>query len=82
MRGYDLPAWVGQSTLVVASSHSGNTEETISALSPRSSASAPVAAISTGGALGDGGSRVDLPLLPFPDESACRARRWATRCRC
>ena len=32
VRGYDLPAWVGPHTLVVAVSYSGATEETISAL--------------------------------------------------
>ena len=32
VRGYDLPAWVSPRTLVIASSNSGNTEETISAL--------------------------------------------------
>ena len=32
VRGYDLPAWVGRDTLVIASSKSGGTEETISAL--------------------------------------------------
>jgi hypothetical protein len=32
VRDYELPAWVGRETLVVAVSHSGGTEETISAL--------------------------------------------------
>ncbi len=30
--GYDLPRWVDQSTLVIASSYSGNTEETLNVL--------------------------------------------------
>ena len=30
--GYDLPKWVDQSTLVIASSYSGNTEETLNVL--------------------------------------------------
>ena len=28
IRGYELPAWVGEKTLVIASSYSGGTEET------------------------------------------------------
>src|SRR5205085_2856995 len=31
-RDYDLPAWVDRRTLVIASSYSGNTEETLSGL--------------------------------------------------
>ena len=31
-RGYDLPAWANSSTLIICSSYSGNTEETISIL--------------------------------------------------
>ena len=31
IRGYQLPSWIGPDTLVIASSYSGNTEETLSA---------------------------------------------------
>ena len=51
-RGYDLPPWArGPETLVVVSSHSGNTEETLTALEAGRAAGARTAAITTGGEL-------------------------------
>src|SRR5262249_10084117 len=70
---YELPAWVGPSTLVVAVSHSGATEETIAALSTALERRCPVAAITTGGPIGDVAARVDLPRLTFPNETPPRA---------
>lgn len=51
IRTYDLPAYVNEQTLVVASSHSGNTEETISALEQAVSRGAQLAVITSGGKL-------------------------------
>jgi glucose/mannose-6-phosphate isomerase len=73
IRDYELPAWVDQSTLVVAVSHSGATEETITALSAALERRSPVAVISTGGPIGDVAKRVDLPRLTFPNETPPRA---------
>jgi glucose/mannose-6-phosphate isomerase len=73
VRDYELPAWVGPSTLVVAVSHSGATEETIAALSSALERRSPVAAITTGGPIGDVAARVDLPRLTFPNETPPRA---------
>jgi len=73
VRDYALPAWVSSDTLVVAVSHSGGTEETISALSAALERRCPVAVITTGGPLGDVAARVDLPRLLYPDESMPRA---------
>ncbi|MDP8903872.1 MAG: bifunctional phosphoglucose/phosphomannose isomerase [Chloroflexota bacterium] len=73
VRDYDLPAWADRKTLVVAVSHSGATEETISALSTALERRCPVAVITTGGPLGDVARRVDLPRLIYPDQSAPRA---------
>jgi glucose/mannose-6-phosphate isomerase len=50
-RNYLLPGFVGQDTLVVASSYSGNTEETLSAYYDAKSKGAPVVAITSGGKL-------------------------------
>ncbi len=50
-RGYDLPAWANSSTLIICSSYSGNTEETISILEKARSAGAKVIGITTGGVL-------------------------------
>ncbi|MBI2940165.1 MAG: bifunctional phosphoglucose/phosphomannose isomerase [Chloroflexi bacterium] len=48
-RNYGLPGFVGPRTLVVASSHSGTTEETLSALKEALTRGAKVLGISTGG---------------------------------
>ena len=66
VRDYDLPAWVGKTTLVIAISHSGSTEETISALGTTLERRCPVIVISTGGPIGDVAARVQLPRLIYP----------------
>ena len=73
VRGYDLPAWADRQSLVIAVSHSGTTEETVSSLSAALSRRANVAVITTGGALGDVAKRVELPLLTYPDQTPPRA---------
>jgi glucose/mannose-6-phosphate isomerase len=66
VRGYDLPAWVDRETLVIASSKSGGTEETISALSTALERRCPVAVVTTGGPLREVAQRAGLPLATFP----------------
>ena len=51
VRDYTLPAFVNRKTLVIASSYSGNTEETISGLIEAKSKGAQMAVIATGGRL-------------------------------
>jgi glucose/mannose-6-phosphate isomerase len=53
VRGYDLPGYVDDKTLVIASSYSGNTEETVSALHQAEVKGAQVAIIAAGGELID-----------------------------
>ena len=53
VRDYDLPAWVGQDTLVFAVSYSGNTEETLAAVAEAARRGARVVAVTTGGALAE-----------------------------
>ena len=50
-RGYSLPGWVGERTLVVASSYSGGTEETLSAYGQAKERGARILAITSGGDL-------------------------------
>jgi glucose/mannose-6-phosphate isomerase len=50
-RGYLLPQYVGENTLVFAISYSGNTEETLSAYQDALSRSAKIIAITSGGKL-------------------------------
>ena len=51
VRSYDLPMYVNRNTLVIVSSYSGNTEETISCLEQAESKGAQVAIIASGGRL-------------------------------
>jgi glucose/mannose-6-phosphate isomerase len=53
-RDYDLPAWAdGPETLVIVSSHSGNTEETLAALETALERGCSVLAITTGGKIAE-----------------------------
>ncbi len=50
-RGYDIPSYVNQNTLFVASSYSGNTEETVAALKAAEAADAQIVVLAGGGKL-------------------------------
>ncbi|MCX5685922.1 MAG: bifunctional phosphoglucose/phosphomannose isomerase [Candidatus Omnitrophica bacterium] len=65
-RNYRLPGFVGERTLVIASSYSGNTEETISAYKDAKSKEAKVIAITSGGELRKLASGDGFPVLTIP----------------
>ncbi len=67
VRGYTLPGWVGASTLCVASSYSGNTEETLAALEAARERGAPCVVLTSGGELERIARRDGLPIFPFPE---------------
>ncbi len=48
-KGYEIPAFVGANTLVILSSYSGNTEETLAAYAQAKAAGAKLIAITSGG---------------------------------
>ncbi len=73
VRDYELPRFVDRRTLVVAASHSGATEETLSALGEAISRGCPVAAITTGGPLLAAAQRGGLPFLEYAGEAQPRA---------
>ncbi len=50
-KGYDLPNFVNENTLVILSSYSGNTEETLNALVQAEERSTKICVISSGGSL-------------------------------
>ena len=52
-KGYGVPGWVSSSTLVVAASHSGGTEETLDALEEAAARGARLAAVTSGGRVAD-----------------------------
>lgn len=65
-RNYDLPAYVDNNTLFFASSYSGNTEETISALQVAETKQAGIIVITSGGKLADTARAKGYPLLILP----------------
>lgn len=74
VRGYSVPEWCGRSTLVIATSYSGNTEETLSAVEEAYDRGATIAAVTSGGKLEEmvesrGGSLLKVPG-GFPPRSA------------
>ena len=73
IRDYALPTFAGPTTLVVASSHSGSTEETLAAAEEALRRQCPVAVIASGGALTERATSDALPLLRFEAESQPRA---------
>lgn len=64
-RDYGLPPGVGQRTLVIAASHSGETVETLSGFAAARARGLPVVAITTGGALAAGAGEAGAPLLRY-----------------
>jgi glucose/mannose-6-phosphate isomerase len=73
-RDYDLPAWAqGPRTLVIASSHSGNTEETLSSYARAVENGCLRLAITTGGQLGQLAHGNGDPLWTFVHHGQPRA---------
>ena len=73
-RDYGVPAWaVGPQTLVIASSHSGNTEETLSAYEQALKNRCSCLAISTGGGLAKNSIKNGVPLWIFQHDGQPRA---------
>ncbi len=62
---YKLPYYVGEKTLVILSSYSGNTEETISAFHSAQTKKAKVVGVSSGGKLADLLKSENLPSYIF-----------------
>ena len=72
VRAYDVPAFVGRDTLVVACSHSGNTEETVSALEAALGRGAEATVITTGGRLAGIAAERKLPAFVYHYEGQPR----------
>lgn len=72
-KGYDLPAWAGPSTPVIAVSHSGNTEETLAVTEAAVAAGCPVAAVTSGGRLSEVVSASGGPIVSIPGDHQPRA---------
>ena len=72
VKGYELPAYVASSTLVIVSSHSGNTEETVSCLEEAIRREAQIAITATGGMLAEIAARHDIMFAPMPHDTQPR----------
>lgn len=68
VKNYALPDHVGKDTLLIASSYSGNTEETLSALDEAEKAGAFIAVISAGGKLAERAEEKAYPYYKLPSD--------------
>ena len=66
VRDYELPSYVGPSSLVIASSYSGNTEETMQCLAGATKAGAQLAIITAGGKLGTAADASSIACVKLP----------------
>jgi glucose/mannose-6-phosphate isomerase len=66
VRQYDIPAYVGEQTLFIAASYSGNTEETLSALEQAEARGAKILVIAGGGKLHEIATTKGYPLAVLP----------------
>ena len=72
-RDYGVPGYIGRDSLVIVSSFSGNTEETLSGFDEAKKRGAKILAITTGGRLADEAKTLRLPLITFGYHAQPRA---------
>lgn len=70
---YDVPSFVNANTLVIASSFSGNTEETLMALEQAKSKGAEIAIITSGGKMAEIAAANEYNLIILPQGDSPRA---------
>jgi glucose/mannose-6-phosphate isomerase len=64
--GYELPAWVGEDVLVLCSSYSGGTEETLACYDAARRSGADVVTATAGGELARRARRDEVPVIDLP----------------
>ena len=72
-RAYEPPSWVCEDTLVLCSSYSGETEETLAAYAAAGDRGAPRAVMTTGGALAEAARADGVPVIGVPSGMQPRA---------
>src|SRR5437868_497526 len=72
-RDYGVPAYVGRDSLVIASSYSGNTEETLSAFEAARQRGAKLLVLTTGGKVAELGRAAGHPVVTFSYKAQPRA---------
>ncbi len=65
-KGYELPTYVNENTLVILSSYSGNTEETLAACAQAEAANAKIIAITSGGKIMEIAKAKGYDLIVLP----------------
>ena len=73
VRGYAPEPWLDSDTLVLCSSYSGNTEETLACFEAAGAAGAPRVALTTGGALAERARDEGVPVIGVPSGMQPRA---------
>lgn len=66
VRNYTIPPYVGTETLFIASSYSGNTEETLEALAQAEARGAQIVVVAAGGKLAEIATEKGYPLFTIP----------------
>ncbi len=72
VKGYSLPDYAQANTLVIASSHSGNTEETVACLNQAIERGCQIAVIATGGRLENIAAEYDIMYGVIPHDTEPR----------
>src|SRR2546428_2256679 len=72
-RDYGVPAYVGRDSLVIASSYSGNTEETLAAFDAARKRGAKILVLTTGGKIAELGRAAGHPVVTFSYRAQPRA---------
>lgn len=72
-RDYQLPAFVNHESLIIASSYSGNTEETLTGFDQAEKRGAKLITLTTGGRLSERGRELGIPVFTFSYEAQPRA---------
>lgn len=74
IRGYELPEWAARDTLVVCSSYSGNTEETLACFEQAGQMGSQRVVVTTGGELAESARRAGgVPVIGVPSGMQPRA---------
>ncbi len=73
LRDYELPAWVNERTLLIASSNSGNTEETLAVAAAAQARGVPLLTLTGGGRLAELAAAWQVPLVRFQYAAPPRA---------
>lgn len=76
VRGYDMPAFVDKNTLVIFSSYSGNTEETVNAYDQVQQRGASAVVMTSGGQLAARAATDEAPLYQLPEGYQPRMAVW------